>query len=81
MSNSKLLRVLSFTVLLSLSGCASYDASLTKVPPPPCPDDKIAEELENIPYDGFEDFWSWLDRVYKFMDQTSIARGEKGCPK
>jgi hypothetical protein len=35
--------------------------------------EKVAEELENIPFHGYEDFWSWMDRLGKLKDQLDAC--------
>ncbi len=57
-----------------LSGCASGGAATHKVPPATCPDDKVAAELETIPFEGYEDLWGWLDSIYVLLDQIAVAR-------
>ena len=37
----------------------------------PVAGEKVAAELENIPYSGYEDFWEWLARVDKLRQELS----------
>jgi len=76
MSNLKLHLVLPFIAVLYLTGCGSVSGTNTTVAPPPAwPDEKVAAELENVPFVGFEDFWGWMDKVEKLNEQLEAARG------
>ena len=61
-----------------MSACSATRGNST-APPAPCPDDKVAEELETMHHEGYEDFWTWMDKIYKLLDQTAIARGDDPC--
>ena len=66
---------LSGIALLFLSACGSAKGTnLSTCPPPQWPDAKVAEELVNVPYEGFEDTWSWIDRVEKLNEQLEVCR-------
>jgi hypothetical protein len=39
---------------------------------------KVAEELENVPYDGYEDFWEWIARLYKLKQELDICKTPDG---
>jgi hypothetical protein len=58
-----------------LTGCAGVSSKVIYVCPPfPEAGEKVGEELENIPFDGFEDFWGWMDRIGKLHDQLDECR-------
>lgn len=38
-------------------------------------DDKVAEELENIPFAGYEDLWSWLSRIERLNETLEACGG------
>ncbi len=69
MHSSKLRLALVVTATLFLLGCATVGG--TSCPPPRYPDERVAEELENIPETGFEDFWSWMDATEVLNDQLA----------
>ena len=58
--------------LFLLGACSS--TNVTSCPPFPVAGEKVAEELETIPFEGYEDFWGWMDRVDKLKDQLSACR-------
>jgi hypothetical protein len=74
MRNSKSLLALSLIAMMFLSGCATRGSETSVCPPWPVGGPKVAEELENIPYHGYEDFWSWMDRLAKLRDQLEACR-------
>jgi len=47
---------------------------MSKCPPPQWADVKVAEELENVPFEGFEDFWGWVDKVEKLNESLETCR-------
>ena len=62
---------------LCLSACSSVnvtDPATTVCPPPAWPDEKVAEELQFLPYDGWEDFWTWMAKVEKLNEQLTTCR-------
>lgn len=67
-------RVQSFTVAIYLIGLVSACALLSSdpvtdvCPPPQWMDDKVAEELEGVPFEGHEDFWSWVSRIERLNE-------------
>ena len=64
MNNSKSwLGQISIVLILLTTACAG--SVTTSCPPPVWMDRPVGEELEAVPFDGFEDFWSWVDRVDK----------------
>ena len=60
---------LAFIVTLFLSGCGGAAVSSSACPPPQWADQEVAEELETIPFEGYEDTWAWIDRVDKLNQQ------------
>lgn len=62
--------MLSFVVISFLSACASGRGErATACPPPVFADEKVAEELETIPFEGYEDLWDYLAQVEVIMEQ------------
>ena len=60
---------------LSLSGCVGgKGTNLYTCPPPQWADEKVAEELESVPFEGHEDFWFWMDRVEKLNEQLELCQ-------
>ncbi len=54
---------ISIALILLTTACAG--SVTTSCPPPVWMDKPVGEELQNIPYEGFEDTWSWIARVNK----------------
>ncbi len=38
-------------------------------------DAKVAEELETVPYEGYEDLWAWLSRVERLNEALEACHG------
>lgn len=74
MNSLRLPLVLSVVAMSFLAGCESATVVANACPPPSYPDTKVAEELENIPFEGYEDFWDWMDQISKQNDQLSVCR-------
>ncbi len=56
-----------------LSGCVKGNYS--SVPPTfPKAGEKVATELEQIPYEGFEDTWDWIGRLDKLSQELEIYK-------
>lgn len=60
-------------VLTSSSACVTESYS-GPCPPWPVAGEKVAEELEAVPYEGFEDFYGWLARLDVLRDQLERCR-------
>ena len=60
-------------LLLVLTGCFAHTNS-SSCPPFPEAGPEVAEELETIPYDGYEHTWGWLNKVYKLKGQLDECR-------
>ena len=58
-----------------LVGCVSADPIRDICPDPVWADSKVAEELENIPFEGYEDFWSWVSRIERLNEALEACRG------
>lgn len=37
----------------------------------------MAEELERVPYEGYEDFWDWIGRLDTLKRQLEVCRRGK----
>jgi hypothetical protein len=61
-----------FLIGFAVAGCSTRP--ITVCPPFPIGGPKVAEELETIPFHGYEDFWSWMDRLGKLHDQLKACR-------
>ena len=35
---------------------------------------KVADELESIPYQNYEDFWDWVGRLDKLKQELEICK-------
>lgn len=62
-------------LLVLVSGCVSNDRIRVICPRPEFMDAPVAEELEAVPYDGFEDFYSWLSRIERLNEALRACRG------
>jgi hypothetical protein len=51
--------------------------AINPCPPPQYADEKVGQELQDVPFEGHEDFWAWVDAVEKLNDQLTICRGGK----
>ena len=56
-----------------LSSCASVNYSYN-CPVYPIGGEKVADELKNIPYEGYEDFWEHQARLYKLKQELDLCR-------
>ena len=36
--------------------------------------EKVADELKNIPYEGYEDFWEHQARLYKLKQELDLCK-------
>lgn len=70
MLNKVMFIILLVILLLGCSTTASYD----NCPYFPIGGKKVAEELENVPYQGYEDFWEWIARLYKLKQELDICK-------
>jgi hypothetical protein len=50
---------------------ASYD---NYCPVYPVAGKPVYEELKNIPYQGYEDFWEWMGRINKLKGELDICQ-------
>lgn len=59
-------------VMLLLSSCRAthYDYC----PVYPIAGEKVAEELKNVPYGGYEDTWEWLGRIEKLKQELDLCK-------
>lgn len=55
----------SVALCLSLAACGHNTC-----PPFPAAGPDVAEELETIPVEGYEDFWGWVARLEKMKRQS-----------
>jgi len=73
---SRLLAILSLTFLLI--SCSTFrpepGVSLSTCPPPVWMDAPVAAELENVPQEGYANFWQWVARVEKLNMQLEACR-------
>lgn len=65
-----LLLILVVILLLGCSTTANYD----NCPHFPIGGKKVADELESVPYQGNEDFWEWIARLYKLKQELDICK-------
>ena len=66
-----------FTIFLLL-GCAKSPIITTSaiVPAWPTAGDKVREELNTIPLEGYENFWVWISDLSKFKAKLDVIREE-----
>lgn len=57
--------------MICLNSCTStnYDYCVKY----PTAGEKVAKELENVPYRGYENFWEWLARINKLRMELEIC--------
>ena len=58
-----------------VSACVSSDPVRDVCPPPIWMDNKVADELTNIPFVGYEDLWSWLARIERLNEALEACHG------
>lgn len=58
------------TVLSSCSTTISYD----NCPVYPVAGVKVGQELANVPYQGYENFWEWIGRIDKLRQELELCR-------
>lgn len=59
--------------MLFLSGCFLASGLSNTCPDSRKPDEKVAEELDQIPFEGFEDFWDWMASVEVLNEQLDAC--------
>ena len=58
--------------VMNLFAC-SERANFDVCPVYPVGGEKVAEELENISYAGYEDFWEWMARIHKLKQSLEVC--------
>lgn len=71
-------RKLKYILLLMLSamilfGC-STPANYNNCPVYPVGGRAVGQELEKVPYQGYERFWEWLGRVDKLRQELELCK-------
>ncbi len=73
MSRPKSWRVpISIVLILLTTACAG--SVTTSCPPPVWMDKPVGEEIQSIPFEGYEDLWSWIARVDKLNHALEICQ-------
>lgn len=62
-------RILS--IILCLNSCAPVSSDYCPVYP--VAGEKVAAELEKIPYQNYENFWEWIARINKLRQETELC--------
>jgi hypothetical protein len=62
-------RILS--IILCLSSCAPVSSDYCPIYP--VAGEKVAVELEKIPYENYENFWEWIARINKLRQETELC--------
>lgn len=57
--------------VLCLSSCSTINYN--NCPVYPIAGEAVAEELKNIPYEGYEDTWEWIARINKLKQELSLC--------
>lgn len=70
--NLKYIPVLTLLVL-SLSACSTA-VNYNNCPVFPIGGKKVAEELKNVPYDGYENTWEWIARLNKLKQELELCK-------
>lgn len=58
--------------IICLSSCVQ--ANYNNCPVYPAAGVKVAEELEKIPYNGYENTWEWIGRINKLRQELELCR-------
>lgn len=58
-------------LVMNLSSCSSLTSSRECIIFPPA-GIKVGNELEKIPYQGYENFWEWMGRLNKLKQELEI---------
>ena len=68
----KYILLLMLGVICCLNGCttANYNFCVSY----PIAGEKVAAELEKVPYNGYENFWEWLGRIDKLRQEIELCR-------
>lgn len=70
---SQLFILLVILLVILLSSCSrTINSSLC--PTFPIGGKKVAEELKNVPYEGYEDTWEWIARLYKLKQELDLCK-------
>lgn len=68
--------ILLLTLAVLSSSCASAEVNYRQCASFPIGGEKVAEELEKVPYSQFEDFWEWIDRLYKLKQELDLCQNQ-----
>lgn len=73
LKRKKLIYILSLILaaMLLLSSCTTTNYSCATYP---TAGEKVAEELKNVPYEGYEDTWEWLGRIEKLKRELDLCQ-------
>jgi len=58
-----------------VAGCVSADPIRDVCPDPVWMDAPVAEELEDVPFEGHEDLYSWMSRIERLNEALEACRG------
>ena len=70
---SLLFILLVILLVILLSGC-SRTINSNFCPTFPLGGHKVAEELKKVPYEGYEDTWEWIARLYKLKQELDLCK-------
>jgi len=48
--------------------------SYNNCPVYPVGGEKVGQELSNIPYQGYENFWQWIGRIDKLRQELELCQ-------
>lgn len=72
--SKKLKYILSLMLaVMALFGCSSV-VSYNNCPVYPVGGEKVGQELSNIPYQGYENFWQWIGRIDKLRQELELCQ-------
>ena len=72
MKNRRKIKFILSLISAGIVLCSCSSAACSDKPVYPVGGPKVAEELQNIPYQGYEDFWEWIGRVDKLRQELEI---------
>lgn len=74
------MKILIVLITLGITSCLPEwlggEEDINPCPPWPVAGPNVAEELNEIPFEGNEHFYEWLDRLDKLRQQLEVCREE-----
>lgn len=74
MLNKKSLRFILSLIFLATLLWSCSATTYSNCPIYPIGGQKVAEELQNVPYQGYENFWHWVARLDKLRQELELCK-------